>query len=250
MADGIFRSGRLLLLAWAILLPLPSAVQAQSADFLFRRPRVALSLRGGWAVPRAGSEIFQSTTEQLTVESNDFSGFVLQGEIAVPVHDRLDVAFSVDHSESRTRSEFREFVGIDDLPIEQTTTFSRTPIELGMKGYLKDRGRAVGRLAWVPHSWTPWIGAGAGWMVHGFEQSGEFVDFETLEIFGNTFQSEGSTPTAHLAAGLDLSIGPHLLATGEGRYQWGRARMSRDFVDFDRIDLSGFQITVGIAARF
>lgn len=250
MADRAFRGGRALLLVFGVLLALPSPARAQSADFLFRRPWITLGLRGGWAVPRAGSEIFQFTTERLTVNSSDFSSFALQGEIAVPVRDRLDVALWVGHTKSNVRSEFREFVGTDDLPIEQTTTYRRTPIEIGIKGYLRDRWREVGRLALVPYSWAPWIGVGAGWMVYDFEQAGEFADFETLDIFGRIFQTDGSTPTAHMAAGLDLSLGPHLVASGEGRYQWGRGAMGPDFVDFDRIDLSGFQITVGIAARF
>ena len=166
------------------------------------------------------------------------------------MRDRLDVVLSVGHSQSTVRSEFRDFIDTDDLPIEQTTRFRRTPVTIGVKAYLRDRGRSVSRFAWVPTAWTPYVGAGAGLMVYEFAQRGEFVDYETLDIFGKDFSSKGTTPAAHLTTGMELSIGPHLLATGEARYLWGRADMSRDFVAFDRIDLSGFQITVGVAARF
>src|SRR5690606_30043068 len=126
----------------------------------------------------------------------------------------LDLVIGVGHSESTTRSEDRRYVGDDDLPIEQTTVLRRTPIELGVRMFLRDRGRAVSRFAWVPYGWAPYLEAGAGWMVHGFEQTGEFVDYETLEIFRDHFRSEGSTPTAHLAAGVELALGRRLLATG------------------------------------
>lgn len=244
------QAGARAIVALALLLPCAAPAAGQSADFLFRRPAVTLALRGGWAVPRAQSEIFDFTTERLTLDREDFAGFALQGELAARVHDRLDVALGVGHSESRRRSEFRDFVEDNDLPIEQTTRFQRTPIEVALKGYLRPPGRAVSRFAWVPYAWAPWVAGGAGWMVYRFDQSGDFVDFETLDIFKKDFRSDGSTPTAHVAAGADFSLGPHLLATGEARYQWARADMSRDFVDFDPIDLSGFEVTIGFAARF
>jgi hypothetical protein len=244
------------LLIASTLALLPSPAAAQRADFLFNRPAVSFAIRAGWAVPRAHSDIFDFTMEQLIIdqgediERRDFAGPSIQGELAVRVNDRLDVALGVGHSESEIRSEDRKFVEDNDLPIEQTTRFRRTPIEVGVKAYLTDRGRAISRFAWVPNRLAPWIGAGAGAMVYGFDQSGDFVDYETLDIFTRSFESDGTAPTAHVAGGLDLSLGPHLLATGEGRYQWARADMSRDFKDFDPIDLSGFQITLGVAVRF
>jgi hypothetical protein len=243
--------------ALALLLPLAAPAAAQRADFLFRRPSVTFAVRGGWAAPRAQSEIFDFTMDRLIhtrtqkpIDAQDFGGLAVQGELAIRVNDRLDLALDAGHSESEIRSEFRDFVEDNDLPITQTTRFHRTPFELAAKGYLRERGRRISRFAWVPYGWAPYIGAGVGAMVYGFEQSGDFVDYETLDIFSKTFRSEGTAPTAHLAAGLDVSVHPHVLVTGEGRYQWARSDMSRDFVDFDPIDLSGFQITVGVAARF
>jgi hypothetical protein len=247
---------RLTLSALALLLPLASPAAGQSSDFLFRRPAVTLAVRGGWAMPRARSQIFEHTMDYLVIEPgvdierSDFAGFALQGELAVRVNDRLDVKLDVGHSEASINSEDREFVEDNDLPIQQGTDFRRTPIEVGVKGYLKERGRRVSQFAWVPYAWAPYVAAGVGAMVYDFEQAGDFVDYETLDIFTKTFQSDGTTATAHVAAGLDLSLHKHVLLTGEGRYQWARADMSRDFLDFDPIDLSGFQITVGFAARF
>ena len=246
-------------LGFMALLAAPAS--AQPADFLFRRPSVTLGIRGGWAMARAQSEIFDFTSEQLirplrngatprAIGPGDFASPVFQFEIGVAALPRLDVTVGVGVSQSRVDSESRGFVGTDDLPIEQTTRVLRVPVTAGAKVYLKDRGRAVSRFAWVPYSWTPWVGAGVGGMYSRFEQSGEFVDFETLEIFEKDYRSAGGSPTAHLSGGVDFSLGSHLLATGEARYLWGKADMSRDFVGFDRIDLSGFQITAGISARF
>ena len=55
--------------------------------------------------------------------------------------------------------------------------------------------------------------------------------------------------TGHVFAGVDISISPRFLWTLEGRYALGRARTDSSF-DFDNIELSGFQATIGLAVRF
>lgn len=254
MTERIRAGAKLVAAAAALLLPFTMPAAGQRADFLFRRPSVTAVLRGGWAVPRAQSEIFDFTTQRLTVDREDFEGGAVDFEAAVRMKDRLDFTLGFGHSEAKVRSEFRDFVEDDGtpggLPIEQTTRFQRTPFEAGVKAYLKDRGRSISRYAWVPYSWAPYVSAGVGAMVYEFAQNGDFVDFQTKDIFSKDFRSEGTTATAHAAAGLDLSLGAHVIATGEGRYQWARADMSRDFVGFDPIDLSGFQVTVGLGVRF
>jgi hypothetical protein len=51
-------------------------------------------------------------------------------------------------------------------------------------------------------------------------------------------------------AGVDVSLTPRFVLTGEGRYTYAKAKMDEDFIDFDKIDLSGFAITAGLAIRF
>lgn len=231
---------------------LPAALSAQDdADFLFRRPVVSLTLRGGYAVPQSGSEIFEFTTEQLTVDAEDFNAFSLGGEIAWRATERVDVALSVDYARSETASEFNDWVDLEDNPITQTTTFWRAPVMLSVKGYLFERGRSISRFAWVPTaSWSPYVGVGGGWTAYGFEQQGDFVDVVDLDIFRDHFVSEGSAPTAHVLGGATFSLGRRWALTAEGRYAWASADLDADFVDFEPIDLGGFQGTVGISLRF
>jgi hypothetical protein len=113
-----------------------------------------------------------------------------------------------------------------------------------------DRGRSVGRFAWIPEAWTPFVGAGAGWVFYRFERDGEFIDYETLNIYRDRFISDGSAPTIHVYGGADWSLSPMVFLTAEGRYAWARADMGVDFVGFDPMDLSGFQVATGISIRF
>ncbi len=237
----------LVLILGALLTP---EMAAQDADFLFKRPTVTLGVRLGYALPRAGSEIFDFTRTELTVEKRDFNALSLGGEFGVRVTDRLDLAVGLGIETSKTRSEFREFVDNNDLPIEQDTKFTRVPLTVGVKAYLLERGRSISRLAWVPNRWAPYVTGGAGFVWYTFEQTGDFVDFDTFEIFFDRFDSKGSSPLAYLGAGSDFSIGPKWLLNGEVRYSWASAGMDRDFVGFDDIDLTGVKATVGVSVRF
>ncbi len=229
---------------------LAEGATAQGTDFLFKRPTVTVGVRLGYAFPRAESEVFDFTREQLTVDKRDFNALSAAGEVTVRATDRLDAALNLGVEWSNTRSEFRDWVDDNDLPIEQDTRFTRVPLTLGVKAYLLERGRRISRLAWIPKKWAPYLGAGAGIVWYRFEQIGDFVDFDTLEIFFDEFESRGSSPVAYLAGGLDFSLGPKWLVNGEARYSWASAEMGRDFVGFDRIDLSGFKAMLGFSVRF
>lgn len=233
------------------LLALPAAAAPLSAqDFLFRDPRVTLGVRFGYAVPTASSDIFDDTRDLLTVERSDFNSAVWATQLAVRVTPRVDVALDVGFMRASTHSEFRHWVDTDDRPIEQVTEFDRTPVTLGAKMYFRDRGRSIGRFAWIPERWAPYVGAGAGYTWYRFEQDGDFVDFETLDIFPDRFVSEGKAATVYGAIGAEFSLGRSLLLTADGRYTWARGEMGSDFIDFDRMDLSGFQASAGLSIRF
>ena len=125
----------LLVAALFAVLPLEDAA-AQShggPGFLFKQPVVTLGFRTGYAMPSAGSDIFAHTQEQLTIEKSDFVSEYFGGEVAVRLSDRLDLALGVGFSRSSTPSEFRDWVDLDDLPIEQVTMFSTTPVTLSGK---------------------------------------------------------------------------------------------------------------------
>jgi hypothetical protein len=241
----------ILLLGAGALLSAPRAAEAQQGDgFLFGRPWVSLGVSFGYAAPRAGSELFDFTREQLTIERSDFHAPAIHGELAVRVNERLDLGVGLGWAGSETRSEFRDWIGTDGLPIEQSTVFSRVPLTLGAKAYLYERGRELGRFAWVPARWSPYVGAGIGAIWYQFHQEGEFFDYQTLDIYEDIYRSEGWAPTAHVRAGAEVSLATRLVFTTDARYGWGSAKLGRDFVDFDAIDLAGFQASLGLALRF
>lgn len=237
------------------LVALAPTAQAQGGGkgFLFKRPIGSFSFYGGYAVANAASDVFDDATSQLTLNRRDFSDWMLGGDISFAATEKVDLVFDGNFTSAGKASEFREFVDNNDQPIAQKTKFKRVPLTAGLKYYFADRGRAVSQFAYIPKRYAPYIGVGAGAMYYRFSQSGDFVDFNTpdLEVFGATIEDNGWAPMAQGTAGLDMSVGPWLAVTAEGRYQWAKARLDpQQFEGYDKIDLSGFTGTVGFRVRF
>ncbi len=242
-------AGRALMLALAAVVALPASSWAQEADFLFDRPLFTLGIRAGWDRPGEDSDVFDFIQDELTIEEGDFAAATWGGELAVRLSERLELALNAAYTEGETRSEFRDWVDTDDNPIEQTTTFQRIPVTLGLKAYLLPRGRQISRYAWVPRSWAPYVGVAGGWVWSEFEQQGDFVDFVTLDIFTDRIRSRARSGTVHALAGADINLSRYLFANVEARYAWASAPLSDIFEDFEPIDLDGFRATVGLSVR-
>jgi hypothetical protein len=236
----------------AAFLALPVAARAQDTGngFLFGPPAGSFALRGGWALATAGSDLFGFTTNELTLRKRDFSSPEGAADLAFRIHPQTDLIFSVSVSGVKKGSEFRNFIDNNNLPIQQTTKFSRIPMTVGLKHYLTATGRSIGKFAWIPSRVTPYLGAAAGVMYYRFNQDGDFVDFNTSKVFHSTFGSDGWAPTGNINGGADFSLSPMFALTADARYVLSRGKLSQDFSGFNNLDLSGFSTTVGFAVRF
>ena len=222
----------------------------QKPDFSFGSPRGFLGIRIGKFFPRAQSDIFDMITSQLTIDKNDFRAWDLGIDGGVNLRDRIDLVFSLDYMRRSKDSMFREFVDENDLPITQTTRYEQLPMTGGVRLLLVPRGRSVGKLAWLPSRVVPYIGGGAGIQWYRLEQEGDFVDELTFEIFRARLESSGWTPTAYAGGGVDINIVKSVFLTLDLRYSWARPELKRDFVSFDKMDLSGLRATGGVQWHF
>ena len=237
------------LAAATLLLPSGASAQSTGPGFLFKQPTVRVGILGGYMLAQASGDVLDHARDQLTLGGRDFDASSWGVEVAARAAKRLDVVLGFRFSRSDVRSEMRDWVDLDNLPIEQTTTFTRMPLTLGARFYLRDPGRAVSQFAWIPEKFAPFLGVGGGVMWYRFKQAGDFVDIETLDILNFTIESNGAAPTGHVFAGVDISINPRFLWTLEGRYSFGTATTDFSF-NYDQLNLRGFQATIGLAARF
>src|SRR5690606_2350679 len=110
----------------------PGVLVAQGGPgFLFSSPKVSLGFRAGYTLPRASSNLFDDSRELLTLSRSDSGGPYFGGEVAVRLDERWDVALTIGWAGTRRRSEYRDWVDQDFLPIEQETDFQTVSGALG-----------------------------------------------------------------------------------------------------------------------
>lgn len=247
------RSLATFLAAASLLLVAAPPARAQlgsGVGFLFRVPTLRLALSGGFAAPRGESDVYDFLTSELTLDRGDFASAAFGVSAALRVAPRVEVGLNTTFTGRSAGSESRNFVGEDDLPIVQTTSLDRLAIMATGRLSLVAPGRAIGRYAWIPNRVVPFVGGGAGPVWYRLRQSGEFVDNETLDIFEDQFESKGWSLGATGIGGADISLSPRFGLTVEGRYLWARGPTNGDFSTFNKIDLSGYDASIGLFVRF
>jgi hypothetical protein len=217
--------------------------------YFFHRPALTISVRGGADRPIGSSQIWDFTTQNLTVSKGDFTAPGFMVDVGVRLSDRFQLIAASGTSRRANASEFRKYVDNNDLPIEQTTTIRRLPVMLGVRYNITAPEERISRFAWIPSRVTPWVGVGGGAMNYTFSQIGDFVDFQTLNVFKQTFASSGWAPMAYGNVGVDLKLSMRFSLTGDFRYSAARATLGGKFVGFDKIDLSGTAATMGLTVR-
>jgi hypothetical protein len=236
--------------------PYSTSAEPPSApsDFMLARPRVSVGVRGNWIFASAGSDIYDFVTDTLTIEQSSFDAPAIGGEISWIVNPRLDVSLGFEYSSQDMDSEYRDRVeqlpNGTTIPIAQTTSLQVSNLYVSGRLALLPRGRQIGRFAWIPRSFVPYVGAGAGFSKYNFKQDGDFVDFVDDHIFTDAFLSDGTTPSFHVFGGADIQLYKRMFLSLEGRYMWADAPLSRDFIDFEPIDLGGFRFGAGLHLAF
>jgi hypothetical protein len=226
-----------------------STAVPSAPDFLLGRPRASVSVRGGWTMASAGSDIYDFFTSQLTVDRADFNGATFMSDVAFSITPRVDVLGGINLNAMSKPSHYRgysEVINGQDMPIQQTTELRQIDLAGSVRLSLVPRGREVSQYAWIPSGFVPYVGGGAGFMHYQLKQYGDFVDFADLDIFTDNFSSAGWSPSAHVFAGSDFQLVKRLYLTVEGRFTWVHAELDQDFIGFEPIDLGGFKLAAGI----
>jgi hypothetical protein len=136
--------------------------QSGAPDFLLGRPHGSFGIRGSWMFARADSDLFHFVQRHLTVDKKDFNTPAYGLDFSWMVTPRIDVQFGFEASNASKASEYRDFVDNQLLPIEQDTSLRERNISGSVRFSLMPRGQGVSRYAWVPRTFTPYVGAGAG----------------------------------------------------------------------------------------
>ena len=236
----------------------PTVAVPSSPDFLLGRPHASVGVRGNWLMANAGSDIYDFVSEHLTIDKSDFNTFSFAADVSIYAIPRLDIVGGFEIAQEEIPSQYRGYSETVSgssvtIPIAQTTELKQMHFTGSAKFGLLPRGKQISRLAWIPRTFVPYVGAGAGITRYEFQQAGDFVDFATenpaagtFSIFTDVFHSDGWSPQAHVLGGADILVFKRLYFSLEGRYTWVHAELDQDFIDFQPMDLGGFRFGAGI----
>jgi hypothetical protein len=228
----------------------PPPLQTAPSDFLIGQPHGLLALRGGWLFANTGTDLYDFISDQLTVDGKDFNTSSISGDFGISLGPRFDIIATLEQADASIPSKYRDFVDTAGVEITQTTRRKETVVSGTVRMALLPRGRRISRFAWVPRTFTPFVGVGGGGVKYAFQQYGSFVDFQTLRVFRDDFAARGWAPTVHVLGGADLRLYRRLYLTTEARYTWSDGKLSADFVGFEPIGLGGLRTSAGLQVVF
>ncbi len=196
----------------------------------------SINLKAGLFYPTLQSDLWESNLENLEFAKQD----MLAGYYALEYEQFLSrhFSFSIEGSyyQKEHNSMYRDYEYQNGDAIYQSLSLETTALEVGFKVYP------------FGHQTTfyPYLGVSGGVCYWKYEQWGDFIDFENNTVDENQYL-ESSTYTPGMSAKAGFVFRPtRSLGIGfEGRYQSYKGPLSF-FVDFEKLDLSGFSATVGL----
>src|SRR5258708_23910578 len=95
-----------------------ASAQHAGNGYLFHAPETRITLRGGYALASARSDIFDDAVTNLTLSRRDFSGLAAGVEVGVTIADRLDISVDASYSRASNVSEIRHVTDHKHLPTD------------------------------------------------------------------------------------------------------------------------------------
>lgn len=220
----------------------------------------SVAVRLGFFSPRISSELWDENLDTFAVERSDFDAFIGGVELAVPVSRRVDVSVGVASATRTTTSNYLDFVRDDDTEIIQDIRLRDTPVTVGVRflplrseerdRHRGRRDRRSSRAAYRPNRVNPYVSAGLGLHFYEYREEGEFIDFDTFDIFVDRFTDRGLALGGYVGGGVEFRVSRQILVFGEYRRHWASGEHGDDFEGFGPFDLDAHEVTGGIALRF
>lgn len=177
----------------------------------------------------------------------EFDGFYGGIEFNQVVTDYVEVGVHYDYYARTVNTSYRGYTRPDGGEIWQTLRLRQAPLGVSVR-LLPTSKRA--RIA-------PFVGGGVDAVFYKYEEYGDFIDFfdPDYPIYADAFVADGVAFGVHALGGLRVYLNRDFAIVGEGRYQWAADDMGDDFSPnepglVNRVDLSGWTVTVGLHVRF
>jgi hypothetical protein len=186
---------------------------------------------------RVADDVLLENLNLFAFDISDFNNGTVGAEWLVGLGDHFDVGVGLGFYQRTVLSVYNDFVDFDGTEIEQDFRLRVVPVTATV------RVLPFGRTAVQPY-----FGLGLGLFNWRYSEVGEFVDFDTFDIFRDRYVAEGNDIGAIILGGVRFPVGDKFSVGGELKYQssTGTVGIDQGFLN-ERIDLGGLstQFTVG-----
>jgi hypothetical protein len=199
-----------------------------------------LRLRVGEFSLEGDSQYWDQREFDFTGSVDDFDDTIFGVDYTRMLSERFGVLVSGSIYEGSNRAAFIDFEDDFGGDISHRTSLDITQLDLGVVFHLLRRDAVV----------SPYVGGGIGFYGYDLEESGDFIDFDTFDIFEGTFTAEGNAVGGFFLLGLEVPLGEQFGVFAEGRWHSVNDELGDDFEDFGDIDLGGRELAAGVSFRF
>ena len=186
---------------------------------------------------RVADDVLLENLNLFAFDISDFNNGTVGAEWLVGLGDHFDVGVGLGFYQRTVLSVYNDFIDFDGTEIEQDFRLRVVPVTATV------RVLPFGRTAVQPY-----FGVGLGLFNWRYSEVGEFVDFDTFDIFRDRYVAEGNDIGAIILGGVRFPVGDKFSVGGELKYQssTGTVGIDQGFLN-ERIDLGGLstQFTVG-----
>jgi opacity protein-like surface antigen len=199
-----------------------------------------LKLRIGQFEPDGESQYWDQREIDFTGGADDFEDTIFGVDYTRMLTERFGVIASGSLYEASSTAAFLDFEDEFGNDIVHETSLDITQLNLGVLFHILRRDAVV----------SPYVGGGLGLYGYDLEESGEFIDFDTFDIFEGTFDTDGNAFGAFFLLGLEIPITEGVGVFAEGRWHSVEDELDGDFEGFGDIDLGGRELAAGVSFRF
>jgi len=200
----------------------------------------SLAFRLGRFSPSPQGALWQENLETFDIGLQDFDSISGGVEFALELNEFFDLAVGIDGYSETVASRYRDFVRDDGSEIVQELRLSVAPITAGL------RFLPAGKFRFL----IPYVAGGVGLYPYEYREEGEFIDFETFDVFGAAFYDDGLGTGLYAAAGVEVPVTRRFTVFGEYRRHWVWGEHHQDFAGFGDFELDLEQIQFGVNLRF
>ena len=187
---------------------------------------------------RVEGDVLVVNRQYLLFDFGDFNGFLVGGDWSFALGEYVEAGAGFGYYQATVRTVYDEWVNEDGSEIQQDLKLRIMPLTAVVKILPLGAKRAF----------QPYVGGGLSVNFWRYSETGEFLATDET-IFRDSFVQSGTSVGPVAVFGVRGLVSPAASIGVEGRYQWGTADLSEDFLG-DKIDLGGFSILATIGFRF